>query len=233
MRLAFINTLLELAARDPRVMLLTGDLGFTVLEPFAEQFPRRFINAGIAEQNMVGMATGLAEAGFIPFVYSIAPFISLRPYEFIRNGPVLHRLPVRIIGVGGGFDYGPNGLSHYALEDVAVMRTLPGLGVVAPADGAQTRAALEKMYDRPEPVFFRLGRDRNTPLPGLDGFYEPGRAAMVRGGRDLLLVTTGNISFDAVEAADKLAEQGIACGVIVAACLNPAPEADLVEALSQ
>ena len=96
---------------DERIVLLTGDLGFTVFEPFAERFPDRFFNVGVAEQNMVGVATGLAEAGFIPFVYSIATFATLRPYEFIRNGPVLHRLPVRIVGVGGGLEYGTNGFT--------------------------------------------------------------------------------------------------------------------------
>ena len=95
MRRAFVRTLVELAERDERVVLLTGDLGFTVLEPFAERFPDRFFNVGVAEQNMLGVATGLAEAGFVPFVYSIATFATLRPYEFIRNGPVLHDLPVR------------------------------------------------------------------------------------------------------------------------------------------
>src|SRR5262245_38381869 len=102
-----------------------------VLEPFAERFPARFINVGVAEQNMVGLATGLAEAGYLPFVYSIAPFAALRPYEFIRNGPVLHRLPVRIVGVGGGFDYGVAGPSHHGLEDVGVMRVQPGLTLIA------------------------------------------------------------------------------------------------------
>src|SRR3982750_4446379 len=102
MRAAFVRTLVELAERDDRVFLLTGDLGFMALEPFAERFPRRFVNVGVAEQNMVGVATGLAEAGFVPFVYSIAPFATLRPYEFIRNGPVHQRLPVRIVGIGGG-----------------------------------------------------------------------------------------------------------------------------------
>ena len=97
---------------DERLVLLTGDLGFMVVEPFAERFPGRFFNVGVAEQNMVGMATGLAEAGYVPFVYSIATFAALRSYEFIRNGPVLHDLPVRIVGVGGGLDYGPNGLTH-------------------------------------------------------------------------------------------------------------------------
>ena len=119
MRRAFVRTLVELAAANPRLLLLTGDLGYNALEPFAERFPDRFFNAGVAEQNMVGMATGLAEAGFIPFCYSIVTFASLRPYEFIRNGPVLHRLPVRIVGMGGGFDYGPQGATHHGLEDLA------------------------------------------------------------------------------------------------------------------
>src|ERR687884_1315702 len=105
MRKAFVQALVELAAQDSRILLLTGDLGYMALEPFAERFPGRFFNVGVAEQNLVGLATGLAEAGFVPFLYSIAPFASLRPYEFLRNGPVLHRLPVRVVGVGGGFDY--------------------------------------------------------------------------------------------------------------------------------
>ncbi|MCC7531227.1 MAG: 1-deoxy-D-xylulose-5-phosphate synthase, partial [Candidatus Melainabacteria bacterium] len=104
MRKAFIEKLIELAEKDRRIHLLTGDLGFFVVEPFAERFADRFINAGVAEQNMMGMATGMAEAGMIPFVYSIATFATLRPYEFIRNGPVLHNLPVKIVGIGGGVE---------------------------------------------------------------------------------------------------------------------------------
>src|SRR3954454_19018313 len=142
MRATFVRTLCELADRDPRVVFMTGDLGYTVVEPFAERHPDRFFNVGVAEQNMVGLATGLAEAGFIPFVYSIATFATLRPYEFIRNGPVKHRLPVRIAGVGGGFDYGPDGTSHHALEDIAITRALPGLTVISPADFEQARSAL-------------------------------------------------------------------------------------------
>src|SRR3954447_14617642 len=104
MRAAFVSTITELAESDERILLLTGDLGFMALEPFAERHPRRFFNVGVAEQNMVGVSTGLAEAGFIPFVYSIATFATLRPYEFIRNGPILHKLPVRVLGIGGGFE---------------------------------------------------------------------------------------------------------------------------------
>src|SRR6266545_4429908 len=105
MRRAFIEALADVADRDERIVLLTGDLGFSVIEPFADRHRARFVNVGVAEQNMVGVATGLAEAGFIPFTYSIATFATLRPLEFIRNGPVLHRLPVRVVGVGGGFEY--------------------------------------------------------------------------------------------------------------------------------
>ena len=112
MRNTFINTLTELAEQDSRIVLLTGDLGFMVLEPFAQKLPRQFFNVGVAEQNMVGIATGMAEAGFIPFVYSIVNFATLRPYEFIRNGPILHQFPVRIVGVGGGIEYGNNGATH-------------------------------------------------------------------------------------------------------------------------
>jgi len=106
-RATFARTLTEIALADPRVMLLTADLGYMALEPFSEALPDRFLNVGVAEANMVGIATGLAEGGFIPFLYSIAPFASLRPYEALRNGPILHRLPVRIVGVGAGCEYGP------------------------------------------------------------------------------------------------------------------------------
>src|SRR3954465_15838848 len=125
MRRAFAETLTELAAEDPRIVLLTADLGFMAPEPFIERFPARFFNVGVAEQNMVGVATGLAEAGLVPFVYSIVSFAVLRPFEFIRNGPIAQQLPVRIASVGGGMEYGQNGISHYGLEDVAMMRTQP------------------------------------------------------------------------------------------------------------
>src|SRR5262249_35500263 len=194
MRQAFATTLAELAAGDPRVLLLTGDLGYLALEPFADRFPDRFLNAGVAEQNMVGLATGLAEAGYLPFVYSIVTFASLRPYEFIRNGPVLHQLPVRIVGVGGGFEYGTAGSSHHGLEDVGVMRIQPGLTSIPPADAQQTRTALAATYDLPGPVYYRLGKDDKTTVPGLDGRFVLGEAQVIGDGCDLLIVTMGSIT---------------------------------------
>jgi len=233
MRKAFAATLVELAEQDPRIVLMTGDLGYMVLEPFIERFPGRFINAGVAEQNMVGLATGLAEAGFIPFVYSIIPFATLRPFEFIRNGPIVHQLPVRIVGVGSGFDYGQNGVSHYGLEDISIMRTQPGMTVIAPADHLQTTAALKAAWDLPSPIYFRLGKDHETIVPGLEGRFEMGRLQRLGNGGDLLFVAIGNIVPEVVDAADKLRASGVSCSVAVISSLNPSPDADLIELLRE
>jgi transketolase len=231
MRAQFTRGIVALAERDDRVVLLTGDLGFTVLEPFAERFPDRFFNVGVAEQNMVGVATGLAEAGFVPFTYSIATFASLRPYEFIRNGPALHELPVRLVGVGGGLDYGHNGVSHYALEDIGVLRLQPGVTVVVPADSAQAQAALTATADLMRPVYFRVGKEAHA-VPGLDGRFELGKAALIGKGRDVALIALGPMAHQAVEAAGHLAESGIGTTVAVVSSLNPSPEEDLAELLS-
>jgi transketolase len=233
MRAAFAKTLVELAEQDPRVLLLTGDLGYMALEPFAERFPERFFNMGVAEQNMVGVATGLAEAGFVPFVYSIVTFAALRPYEFIRNGPILHQLPVRIVGVGGGFEYGSAGPTHYGLDDVGVMRVQPGITLIAPADHQQTSTALRVSWDLPCPVYYRLGKDDKTTVSGLDGRFELGRAQVIRDGGDLLIVAMGSVATEAAAAARMLAERGLNATVIIVASVNPAPVEDLAEALAR
>jgi len=233
MRRAFVQTLVQLATHDPRVLLLTGDLGYMVVEPFAEAFPDRFFNAGVAEQNMVGLATGLAEAGFIPYVYSIVTFAVLRPYEFIRNGPVLHQLPVRIVGVGGGLDYSYNGPSHFGLEDVGILRLQPGLTVIAPADTAQTSTAVRDTWDLPGPVYYRLGKDDEMEVPGLDGRFALGCGQRIRPGTDVLFITMGSVAVEAVAAADLLTERGVAAGVLVIASVNPPPTADLLAALAE
>lgn len=232
MRAEFARAMLELAERDERVVLLTGDLGFTVLEPFADRHPERFYNVGVAEQNMVGLATGLAEAGLVPFVYSIATFASLRPYEFIRNGPALHELPVRIIGVGGGLDYGHNGVTHYALEDVGVLRVQPSLIVLAPADPDQAVAALAATEEMAAPVYVRLGKEAQ-PVPGLDGRFALGRAEAIGDGEDVAIVALGTMASEAVEAARLLAARGIAATVVVVASVSPPPVKDLVDVLSR
>ena len=233
MRATFARILSELAEKDDRIVLLTGDLGFTVLEPFRDKFPNRFFNMGVAEQNMVGVATGMAEAGMVPFCYSIGTFASLRPFEFIRNGPVLHNLPVRVIGLGAGFEYGTAGPTHYSLEDIGIMRTQPGLTVIAPADFEQAGAALHASWDLPGPVYYRIGKDEKSTMPGLEARFELGRTQTVRKGDDLLIFTCGPISLDVAEAADDLAKNGIAATVVVVSSISPVPENDLVESLSR
>lgn len=233
MRRAFAETLAELAARDERIVLLTGDLGYMALEPFSDRFPKRFFNMGVAEQNMVGVATGMAEAGFIPFVYSIVTFAVLRPFEFIRNGPIQHRLPVRIVGVGGGVEYGHNGLSHYGLEDIGVLRTQPGISIIAPSDSAQTRAAMLQTWDSPGPIYYRLGKDDKSVIEGLEGRFDPEKCQMIGQGSDFLFVTTGNITQEVVGAAKLLAEKGVNCSVALVSSFNPAPLDDLSAILSR
>jgi transketolase len=231
-RAAFVRTLNDLAKRDRRILLLTGDLGFMALEPFAESFPDRFWNAGVAEQNMVGLSTGLAESGFLCFVYSIVTFASLRPFEFIRNGPIFHNLPVRIVGVGGGFEYGSAGPTHFGLDDIGVMRTQPQLTIVAPADHEQTVTALEATWDLPGPVYLRLGKNDKKTVPGLGGRFELGRAQWIRQGSDLAILAMGSIASEATAAADSLDALGIDATVLIIASVSPVPIEDVVTALA-
>lgn len=233
MRTPFVEFACRAAERDPRLVLLTGDLGFMVLEPFRDRFPDRFFNVGVAEQNMIGVATGLAEAGFLPFAYSIAPFASLRPLEFIRNGPVLHGLPVRIVGMGMGFDYGHAGPSHYGTEDVAVLRSFAGLRIVIPADAKQATTALEATWDLPGPTYYSLSKDDRLVVPGLDGRYEPGRLQVVRRGQDVALIAMGSLAGEAVHAAEELAALGIQATVAVVSGFHPDPVDDVLDLLGE
>jgi transketolase len=232
-RKAFVRSLVDLAEADPGIVLLTGDLGFMALEPFSERFPDRFFNVGVAEQNMIGLATGLADGGFRPYCYSIAPFAALRGYEFLRNGPVAHGLPVRVVGVGGGFEYGSAGPTHHGVDDVGVMRVQPGLCVVSPADAAQTSTALVATSDLPGPVYLRIGKDDSREVAGLDGRFELGRTQQVRSGEDGVVFTMGSVSADVVRAVDVLAARGVSPAVEVVASVSPAPVDDIVAALER
>jgi len=232
-RNAFIDELTQLAERDERIHLLTADLGFTVVERFADRHPKRFLNVGVAEQNMLGIAAGMAQEGCVPFCYSIATFAAMRGYEQLRNGGILHRLPVRVVGIGGGYAYGHAGPTHFALEDLAIMRAQPGMSVLAPADPAQARAALRESMECPGPVYFRVGKGGNPALPGLDGRFAWNRPEVVREGEDLLFVTTGDMAFEAITAAEALAAQGIDCAVAVLAHLPNRGGSELLELLSR
>lgn len=231
MRKAFAEALLELAMEDDRIFLITGDLGWSVLEDFAARRPERFLNAGVAEANMAGLAAGLAQVGFIPFIYSIATFSSMRCYEQIRNGALLHRLPVRVVGIGGGYEYGHAGPTHYALEDLAIARTQPGMTVLAPADPAQARRVVRATMDLPGPAYLRIGKGPTPALPGLDGRFAFGRPEIIRQGGDVLFIACGSMSQEALAAARSLEADGISAAVAVLAHLGFAASPALLDLL--
>jgi transketolase len=158
MRNAFIDELVNLAETNERIILMVGDLGYSVVEPFQKKFPNRFINAGVAEQNMMGMAAGLASEGFHVFVYSIANFPTFRCAEQIRNDVDYHRLSVTVVSVGGGLSYGNMGYSHHAVQDYGLLRLMPNMLIAAPGDPMEVRACMRYLTDNPQPSYLRLGK---------------------------------------------------------------------------
>jgi transketolase len=158
MRNAFIEELVSLATQYPHIALVVGDLGYSVVEPFADRFPDRFINAGVAEQNMTGLAAGMASEGYHVFTYSIANFPTFRCAEQIRNDVDYHRLPVTVVSVGGGLAYGALGYSHHAVQDYALMRSFPNLLIAAPGDPMEVRACMRYLVANPQPSYLRLGK---------------------------------------------------------------------------
>jgi transketolase len=158
MRNAFIQELVALARNNPQIALVVGDLGYAVIEPFADEFPERFINAGVAEQNMTGLAAGMASEGYHVFTYSIANFPSFRCAEQIRNDVDYHKLPVTVVAVGGGLAYGALGYSHHAVQDYSLFRSFPNMVVAAPGDPMEVRACIRWLVANPQPSYLRLGK---------------------------------------------------------------------------
>jgi transketolase len=227
---AFVERLMELAEADPRIVLVTGDLGFGVLvDPtpdgskprFAERFPRQYLNAGVAEQNMTGLATGLALEGRIAFTYSIANFPTLRCLEQVRNDAAYHGANVKVVAIGGGFSYGALGISHHATEDLAIMRSLPDVTVVSPGDIWETQEATTAIVAAPGTCYLRLDKSSAPPTHREDEIFELGKARTVREGSDLTLIATGGILGEALEAADRLSDGGIRCRVLSLHTLKP------------
>ncbi len=213
MRSAFFRTLLELATTDPRVELVVGDLGFGSIEEFADQYPDRFLNVGVAEQNMMGVATGLSMTGSTVFVYSIGNFPTLRCLEQVRNDICYHQANVKIVSVGGGFTYGPLGASHHATEDLAIVRALPGIAVAAPGDAFESEAITREAGALNGPVYLRLERD-GTPVHDRVPSLPPGSSVRVVEGDDVAILVTGGLLPHAVEAASLLAEGGVNARVV-------------------
>ena len=194
MRTAFFKTLVEIAETDLRINLVVGDLGFGVVEPFVQRFPDRFLNVGVAEQNMSGVAAGMALCGKTVFTYSIANFPTLRCLEQIRNDICYHRANVKIVAVGGGLMYGALGMTHHATEDLAIMRALPEMTVVAPGDPLEAAHATRALAATPGPGYLRLGRAGEPAVHQGPIDFRIGRAIMLRDGSDLLSSHRGECS---------------------------------------
>lgn len=221
MRTTFVDTLLDLAASDERVFLLMGDLGYGVLDRFAERFPQRFINAGVAEQNMTGVAAGLALSGKIVFTYSIANFPTIRCLEQIRNDVCYHNANVKVVSVGAGLAYGTLGATHHGTEDIALLRSLPNMTIVVPADPIESGLATRAIHAKEGPCYLRLGRSGEPTIHTSEPDFVIGKAIEVREGEDLTLIATGGITHSAVSAADALAEQGLSVRVLSMHTIRP------------
>ena len=218
MRDNFIRALTELTAEDPSVMLVTGDLGFGVLADFMERYPDNFLNAGVAEQNMTAVACGMAMAGARAYTYSIGNFPTLRCLEQLRNDVCYHGADVTVVAVGGGFSYGQLGMSHFATEDLAILRALPEMTVVAPSDPWQAYALTRQLHERGGPSYLRLDKGQAGMA---EGPIELGKVRQVRDGWDAVVFATGGILGEAVAAADALADEGVFISVIDVHTIKP------------
>ncbi len=191
MRAAFVSQLIKEARRDPRIMLLTGDLGYRYLEAFREAFPARYINVGVAEANLISVAAGLATCGWKPFVYSIATFMTTRPYEFIRNTISIQNIPVKMVGIGGGLAYSHAGPTHHSLEDIALMRTFSNVAIVAPCSPQETASAVSALVRWKGPAYLRLERNPTQSVATAGAGFVVGKGRVLRKGSAVALIVTG------------------------------------------
>lgn len=228
MRNVFAAELAALAAADPRVVLLSGDIGNRLFDDYKAQFPARFYNCGVAEQNLMGVAAGLAAAGLRPVTYTIAPFVTTRCFEQIRDDVCGPRLPVTIVGVGGGLGYSELGLTHQSCEEVGCLRLLPHLSVLCPGDPGEVRGALRAALRQDGPVYLRLGKKGEPDVHEAGAQLVIGQAMRVRDGGEVVLLACGTLLPEAVAAAGLLGD----CGVFSWPTVKPLDEAALAAAFA-
>jgi transketolase len=230
MRDSFMRALAQAAEADPSVILLTGDLGFGVLNDYRERFPDQFMNLGVAEQNLASVAAGLALTGHRVFTYSIANFPTLRCLEQLRNDVCYHQAAVTVVAVGGGMAYGALGPSHFATEDLAILRALPGMAVVAPGDPVEVEALVPQILQRGGPAYLRLGRAGEPAVHGDRVEIRLGRPVRVREGDQACLLSTGGMLSVTMSTASILSEvHGVECDVVSVHTLSPLDEDALLE----
>jgi len=221
MRETCLNQVYELARQDDRIFFIGSDLGVNTLDKFKKEMPGRFFMEGISEQHIVGMASGLALEGKIVYVNTISTFITRRCFEQVVVDACLHNLNVRLIGNGGGLVYAPLGPTHLAIEDISIMRAVPNMTVVAPADADEMRRLMPQTVDHPGPIYIRLAKGYDPIVTTDEVPFRIGRALPMREGGDALLVSTGITLKLALDAASELATQGVECAVLHMPTVKP------------
>ena len=229
MRRTCVNMVYELAKQDPRVVFVGSDLGAGLLDDMKAAMPDRFYMEGVCEQNLIGMAAGLAMEGYIPYVNTIATFITRRCYEQVAVDVCLHNLPVRLIGNGGGMVYAPLGPTHMATDDIAIMRALPNMAIVAPTDAEDMKRFMTTTLDWPGPLYIRLGKGGDTVVSREQDGFEIGKANLLREPGEVLIVSTGVMASRVLDAAEALAQDGISCGVLNMHTVKPLDEKTLLD----
>jgi len=233
MRNTFVKHLVERARVDERIFLITPDLGFSVLEPFAEEFPDRFLNVGIAEQNAIGVAAGLALSGKIVYVYSIIPFVTMRCFEQVRVDVAYMNTNVRLVGVGAGLSYGPAGATHHAIEDIAIMRALPNMTVCCPGDPVEVEKLVKQSFEFEGPIYFRLGKSGEENIHSQDKQIEIGKAIKVTEGKDFTVITTSNTLGLAKQWVDEWRKQGKYITLVSVHTIKPLDEEFIREMITE
>ena len=230
MRKIFNETLLKIAEKDERIHMVLADIGYGEIEGFARRFPDRYYNCGVMEQNMTGVACGIAMEGNIAITYSIANFPTLRCLEQIRNDVCYHNANVKIVIIGGGVSYGPLGISHHSTEDIAILRALPNLVVVAPCDPQEAEAATYAMIEHDGPVYYRCGYKGEKDIHHRPFHFELGKAITVEDGDDCAVIFAGPIGLEAQKAVEAVRAQGIRCRLISMHTIKPIDKEAIVKA---
>ena len=221
MRHVFVNELIKESKKDKDIYLITADLGFKAFEKFQNEFPERFINLGVAENNMIGVGAGMALKGKKVFVYSILPFIVFRSLEQIRNIICHNNLNVKLVGGGGGFSYSVQGVSHNTSEDLSIIRSLPNMNVYNPGSKIEATIAMKELFNTKGPSFIRLGKAPENDFYKKKPKYKVGDGLLVKSGKDITIFCSGNITEVVIDAANKLRNRNINAKIVSMMCLKP------------
>lgn len=233
MRDTIVRCIIEQARLDENIYLVTSDMGYGVLDPFKEEFPSRYLNVGIAEQNSIGVAAGLALSGKRVYVYSIIPFVIMRCFEQVRVDVAYMNTNVKLIGVGAGLSYGAAGATHHAIEDIALMRSLPNMTVCCPGDPIEAKSLIKESFKFDGPMYFRLGNNNDTLIHREDIQVPIGKAIEIKSGTDLALITTSNMLAQAKDWTYQLEEKGKSVTLVSFPTIKPLDKDYIVKLISR